>query len=67
MDSAAVQMPVAAICILAGDTTVIKASVSPPGTILPSTWKRSQSIISWGLQNDQPEVLLVEDLTKDTR
>ena len=60
-------MPVAAISILSGDFTVIKAFVGPQGIKMPSTWKRSQSLISWGLQNDQPEVLLVEDLTKDAR
>ena len=66
MDSAALQMPVAAISILSVDFTMVKAYVAPPSIKMPLKLKRSQSVIAWGIK-DQPEVVLIEDMTKDPR
>ena len=66
MNSAALQMPIAAISILSGDFTVVKAYVAPPGFQMPLKLKRAHSVIAWGLK-DQPEVVLIEDLAKHPR
>ena len=66
VDSAALQMPIAAISILSGDFTVVKAYVAPPSITMPLKLKRSHSVIAWGLK-DQPEVVLVEDMTTHPR